>query len=314
MPPQPTEAHRAHPASSPLRPTLPPPDHRSQKQARHPARRADPLGRPPLPGSRWCHPNSPSRPTQTQPAESTPPARPLDTRKSLVPPQLTESAHPNPARRVHPAGPATGHSEVAGATPTHRVGPPKPSPPSPPRRPGHWTLGSRWCHPNSPSQPTQTQPTEPTPPARPPPLGVAGANPAHRVGPPKPSPPSQPTQLGHRSRKSLVPTARWGGPVLCGVAAVVASPRCRAMLFGPCFCGPATAVVGAPRKTGPPHRACTQIADPVQCRRRADDPMQCRRRAEDHLTQDPPNTQPTEAAPPNQATQTAPVDTQSRCG
>ncbi|MBM7775238.1 hypothetical protein JOD54_005442 [Actinokineospora baliensis] len=67
-----------------------------------------------------------------------------------------------------------------------------------------------------------------------------------------------------------MPSARWGGLVLCGVAAVVALPRCRAMLFGPGFCGPATAGAGAPRKTSSPHRAPRTTTDPAQCRRRAD--------------------------------------------
>ncbi|MBM7771034.1 hypothetical protein JOD54_001238 [Actinokineospora baliensis] len=81
----------------------------------------------------------------------------------------------------------------------------------------------------APTQPTEsahpTQPAESAPPARPPLPEVAGAN----------------CSMG---RTCFV----WG----CGARSVV---RGQGHAFRPQLCGPATGVVGAPRKTGPPHRA-----------------------------------------------------------
>ncbi|MCP2273667.1 hypothetical protein LV75_006198 [Actinokineospora diospyrosa] len=62
--------------------------------------------------------------------------------------------------------------------------------------------------------------------------------------------------------------ARWGGLVLRGGTTPVASSAA-GPAFGPLLCGSATGVVGAPRKTSSPHRACRIAADLRRCCRQA---------------------------------------------
>ncbi|MCP2269949.1 hypothetical protein LV75_002450 [Actinokineospora diospyrosa] len=99
--------------------------------------------------------------------------------------------------------------------------------------------------------------------------------------------------------------------------------------FRPLLCGPATGVVGAPRKTGPPHRAeleKSRIGPEVAARRRgrppepkAEAPKFLPRIPSHGLRQDqpdrkPPNTQPTETHRHNGSINQRPVDSRRRCG
>ncbi|MBM7775037.1 hypothetical protein JOD54_005241 [Actinokineospora baliensis] len=84
------------------------------------------------------------------------------------------------------------------------------------------------------------------------------ANPAHRASPPK-------ATTGHS--EAAHPTARWGGLVLRGVAAVVAFCADRAMLFGPSFAvlprlaqGPRAKQVRPIEPTQPPHKGERRFA------------------------------------------------------
>ncbi|MBM7771922.1 hypothetical protein JOD54_002126 [Actinokineospora baliensis] len=109
----------------------------------------------------------------------------------------------------------------------------------------------------------QVRPIEPTQPPRTDPATPAPrTNPANSITAPgtrwcHPSPPSQPRHPNHPTPTALpttghsepeVPTARWGGLVLRGGAAVVAFQRGQGHAFRPQLCGPATTGAGAPRK------------------------------------------------------------------
>ncbi|MCP2269933.1 hypothetical protein LV75_002434 [Actinokineospora diospyrosa] len=112
--------------------------------------------------------------------------------------------------------------------------------------------------------------------------------------------------------------------------------------FRPLLCGPATGAVGAPHKTGPPHRAFRIVADRARCCRQATrrpiPGRRARRQAtrptpgaegggpnplprtpnpglrQDQPDRKPPNTQPTETHRHSGSSERRPVDNQNRCG
>ncbi|MCP2273633.1 hypothetical protein LV75_006163 [Actinokineospora diospyrosa] len=133
---------------------------------------------------------------------------------------------------------------------------------------------------------------------------------------------------------SLVPNARWGGPVLCGGTAAVAS-----FAAGPCFSAPALRSCHGCRRgpaqnrsTASSFSALSRIGPDVAARQRGvRSGSRCRRRADpkapnpfpripnhglrqDQPDQKPPNTQPTDAHRHNGSSNQHPVDSQNRCG
>ncbi|MBM7775476.1 hypothetical protein JOD54_005680 [Actinokineospora baliensis] len=158
----------------------------------------------------------------------------------LIPP----SQPTQPARRVSPASPTTAPRSGC-ANPAHRANPASPTTRLRPLNPatGH---SEPWCHPSPPpSRPPRPhcQPLDTRKPLVPPqPTAVP------------PAPAALPT-TGHSEVAGAICSMGWTCFVWGDGSRSVASLQGHA--FRPLLCGPATAVVGAPRKTGPPHRACT---------------------------------------------------------
>ncbi|MCP2272150.1 hypothetical protein LV75_004669 [Actinokineospora diospyrosa] len=131
-----------------------------------------------------------------------------------------------------PTQPAPGHSDPA--VPTR-----PPSGPAPTHRTSPWTVGPAGANPAS----VRSAPTHPPSTWT---LGMAGAIPARSRLPCQPSA----WTVGLAGAKCSMGWTCfvWGS----GTRSVSAR---QGQSFRPLLCGPATGVVGAPRKTGPPHRA-----------------------------------------------------------
>ncbi|MCP2270309.1 hypothetical protein LV75_002810 [Actinokineospora diospyrosa] len=205
------------------------------------------------------------------------PTHPLDIRKPRYPAQprsgpppsdwppdtRTQRRHSNPARSAPPPHPAPGHLGVAGVCPTSVRS-------APAHLPSPWTLGSSGA--NWPSVRSALSHL-----LSPWTLGPGGAHPSPRQV--RLNPPDHPTLLGLAGANcSMGRTCfAWGD----NTRSVV---RGRAML-----CGPATGVVGAPRKTSSPHRAARIVAFPADvAARRRGVPRSRRRRPESLATQPQP--------------------------
>ncbi|MCP2273211.1 hypothetical protein LV75_005737 [Actinokineospora diospyrosa] len=176
-------------------------------------------------------------------------------------------------------------------------------------------------------------PTQP-PPGPPQPTAPATGHSDPAVPTRLPSGPPQPTFPAPGQSESLVPNARWGGLVLRGGTTPVASPRGRAMLFGPCFAVLPRVLQGPRAKQVRPIElfALSRIGPDVAARQRGvRSGSRCRRRADpnapnpfprtpnhgprqDQPDQKPPNTQPTDAHRHNGSSERRPVDSQNRCG